>query len=128
MRVHEALVRQSLESFGAKGFEVALRNHAADVLLVSSTALALASLLLNTATRNFSVDAGFCSFKSLGFNKLGIANLLEFLGLGLDYAEFFFFEHFHAGLFESLLNKNVEHGFNFLVEVEKFVVSIENLS
>lgn len=128
LRVHEALVRQILESFVAERFQVTLRNHAAHMLLMSSTSLVLASLLLNATTRNFRVDAGFGSFESLGFNKLGITNLLEFLGLGLDNVEFFLFEYLHTCLFESLLNENVKHGFNFLVKVEKFVVSIENLS
>jgi hypothetical protein len=121
------LIRVSLDSFLAESSQVTLGNNTTHMLLVSCFLLTLAGLLLNATTRNFSSNAGLSSLKALSFNKLGIANFLIFLGLKLDYGKFTFFEDFHTCLFKSLLNEDIEHRFNFLVEVEKLVVTIVNL-
>lgn len=67
------------------------------------------------------------SFVALGLDQLCVSNLLVLLRLLLNYGELVFFKNFHARLVKSLLDKNIEHGLNFLVEIKKFVIAIVDL-
>jgi hypothetical protein len=68
-----------------------------------------------------------CCLKTLSFDQLSISDLLIFIRLLLDDSNFMLWQDFHLGLFEGLLDQDIEHGFNLLIKVEKFIVAVVDL-
>ena len=98
------------------------------MLHVGKDSFCLSSLLLNASSRNLYGDSCLLSFKTLSLNKLGISYRQVVLILSSNYSKLILFEYFHLCLIEGLLNQDVEHGFDFCVEIKKLVVAIIDLS
>ena len=109
---------QSHHSALTKPNEVLFGENTARMLLMSKLALRLASLLLNFSSFDFFLDTLFSGFKPLGLNELRIPNLLVFFLLDFHNSELFFHEHLHLCLLKCSQAENVQHWFDFCVEVK----------
>lgn len=97
-------------------------------LLVSCSLFFLSSLILYLSPIYLLLASLLSGFVPLSDNQLGIDNLFVFLLLALHDFELGFLEDFHSGLLQGLATENVQHWLNLFVEVEKLVVSLEDLS
>ena len=98
------------------------------MLHVGKDSFCLASLLLDGPSRDLRGDSCLFCLKTLSFVKLSISYCEVFLILSSNYSKLILFEYFHLCLIEGLLNQDVEHRFDFCVEIKKLVVAIIDLS
>ena len=88
----------------------------------------LTGCLLDGSAGDFISNTLLSSFKSLSFNQFSVSDLLIVFRLLLYDSKLMFFEDLHLGLIECFFNQNVEHGLNLLIKVEKFIVTVVDLS
>ena len=98
------------------------------MFLMSDLALGLSCLLLVRPSLLFGFDTSFGSLESLSFDQLSVTLFLVSFLLSLHNCELFFLKDLHAGLLQGLKAQDIKHGLNFSVKVEKFSISVEDLS
>ena len=86
--------------------------------------LLLPCLILQLSPLSFFLASQLSCLVPLCHYKLSVDNFLVFFLLTLYYCLFGFFQNFHPCLLECFLAENVEHWFNFLIEIEKLFVTL----
>lgn len=88
----------------------------------------LSSLVLSLTSLSLLLASLLSSSIPLSDNELSIDTLFIFFLLTFDSIDFVLLLDLHLGLFKGLGAKNVEHRFNFGVEIKQIWVTLLNLS
>ena len=95
---------------------------------MSCLLLFFSSFILDLSPVDFFLASLLGGFVSLSDDQLGVNDLFVLLLLALHDLELGLFQDLHPGLLKGLATKDIEHWLYFLVEVEKLVVALEDLS
>jgi len=101
-----------------------LSKHTSINLFMCRFLLLLPCLILQLSSLSFFLASQLSCLVPLCHYKLSVDNFLVFFLLTLYYCLFGFFQNFHPCLLECFLAENVEHWFNFLIEIEKLFVTL----
>ena len=108
--------------------EIILSNSSCINLLMGSLFLLFSGLVLDLSPINLLFTPLLSSLVPLCDDQLCVDNFLVFLLLALHDLELCLLQDLHPGLLESLAAEDIQHWLYLFVEVEQFVVSLEDLS
>jgi hypothetical protein len=116
------LTCQLIQSNISNTIQVILSKRSSIDLLMRHLLLFLSCLVLDVSSLSFFFTSLFSSFISLSNNQLSVDNFFVFFLLIFHYSKFGLLKNFHPSLFKNLTAHNIEHWFNFFVEIEQLMI------